>query len=95
MSQRKLVSIGNYSLVGHCLGKGSFASVERSNHVIIKKEVALKVMKKKEITDEYVAKNYRREAEILANLSHPNIVKLIEVLESKDFFCIAMELCSR
>ena len=52
-------------------------------------------MKKKEITDEYVAKNYRREAEILAKLSHPNIVKLIEVLESKDFFCIAMELCSR
>ena len=94
MSNQKLVSIGNYSLSSCTLGKGSFAFVNKSTHSILKKDVALKVMIKNKIKDDYISRNYKREAYLLSQLRHPNIVKLVEVFESKDFFCIAMELCS-
>ena len=94
MSNQKLVSIGNYSLSSCTLGKGSFAFVNKSTHSILKKDVALKVMMKNKIKDDYVSRNYMREAVLLSKLKHPNIVRLVEVLDSKDVFCIAMELCS-
>ena len=94
MSNQKLVSIGNYSLSSCTLGKGSFAFVNKSTHSTLKKDVALKVMIKNKIKDDYISRNYKREAYLLSQLRHPNIVKLVEVFESKDFFCIAMELCS-
>ena len=94
MSNQKLVSIGNYSLSSCTLGKGSFAFVNKSTHSILKKDVALKVMMKNKIKDDYVSRHYKREAYLLSQLRHPNIVKLVEVFESKDLFCIAMELCS-
>ena len=51
-------------------------------------------MIKNKIKDEYVSRNYKREAYLLSQLRHPNIVRLVEVLDYKDVFCIAMELCS-
>ena len=94
MSNQKLVSIGNYALSDCSLGKGSFAFVNKSRHSVLQKDVALKVMMKNKIKDDYVSRHYKREAYLLSQLRHPNIVKLVEVFESKDFFCIAMELCS-
>ena len=94
MSNQKLVSIGNYALSDCSLGKGSFAFVNKSRHSVLEKDVALKVMMKNKIKDDYVSRNYMREAVLLSKLKHPNIVRLVEVLDSKDVFCIAMELCS-
>ena len=75
MSNQKLVSVGNYSL-SHCsLGKGSFAFVNKSTHSILNKDVALKVIIKKTIKDEYVSRNYKREAYLLSQLRHPNIAQ--------------------
>ena len=53
MSEPKLISIGHYSLTEDCLGKGCFAFVNKSRHSIIKRDVALKIMKKNKIKDEY------------------------------------------
>ena len=91
--RRELIAIGNYTLHQRCLGKGTFASVELSQHNVLKKDVALKVIDKNNIKDEYVAKNFQKEAQILAQVWHPNIVKLLEVVQSRDFFCVALELC--
>ena len=91
LGSRKLVSIGHYRLKPKHLGKGSFASVELATHVIFPKDVALKVIVKKEIKDPYMTRNLTREAYILSKLDHPNVVKLIEVLESPEIYCIALE----
>ena len=39
-----LSSIGNYKLTPTTLGKGSFSKVVLANHVILNKQVALKVV---------------------------------------------------
>ena len=72
-------SIGNYKLTTTTLGKGSFSKVALADHVILKKQVALKVVTLSKIKDPYVWKTLRREADIMIKLDHPNIVTLHEV----------------
>ena len=46
MSRRdfgEIRSVGNYSLDGVSLGKGTFSRVERATHVLLKRTVALKI----------------------------------------------------
>ena len=78
-------SIGNYKLTPTTLGKGSFSKVVLANHVILNKQVALKVVTLHKIKDPYVSKNLKREAAIMAKLNHPNIVSLHEVVSVGDF----------
>jgi serine/threonine protein kinase len=40
----KLVSIGNYALLGSILGKGTFGRVELGCHKVLKTKVALKIL---------------------------------------------------
>ena len=91
VNRRRLKSIGNYQLLSTTLGKGSFSKVKLANHVILNKQIALKVITLSEIDDPYVRKNIQREAFIMAKLNHPNVVALHEVCSTKDFFCLAMD----
>ena len=56
-----LSSIGNYKLTPTTLGKGSFSKVVLANHIILNKQVALKVVTLHKIYDPYVSKNLKRE----------------------------------
>ena len=71
-----LSSIGNYKLTPTTLGKGSFSKVVLANHIILNKQVALKVVTLRKIKDPYVSKNLKREPAIMAKLKHPIIVSL-------------------
>ena len=71
--------IGNYGLTTTTLGKGSFSKVVLADHVILKQQVALKVVTISKIKDPYVWKTMKREAAIMTKLNHPNIVTLHEV----------------
>ena len=47
--------------------------------------MAVKIIdKKKAQQDEYVARNIRREAKIMQMIRHPNIVQLLEVVETEN-----------
>ena len=50
--------------------------------------------KKKAKDDSYVAKNMRREARLLQSVCHPNIIKLLEVIETDNSYYLVTELCS-
>lgn len=86
-----LKAIGNYELTGRKLGSGSFAKVYEAKHIVLDKTIALKTLNVTEMKDGYMKKHYKREAAILAQLNHPAIVTLFEVVETKNHFCIALE----
>ena len=65
-------SIGNYKLTPTTLGKGSFSKVVLANHIILNKQVALKVVTLRKIKDPYVSKNLKREPAIMEKLNHPH-----------------------
>ena len=44
--------------------------------------------------DPYVKKHLTREAKILLQLNHPNIVKLYEVFSTSALFCLSLEFLS-
>ena len=55
-------------------------------------QVAVKVINKRMVVKrEYVRKNMRREAVMMQRLAHPNVVQLIEVMETENSFYMVME----
>ncbi|KAL7864997.1 hypothetical protein AOLI_G00164170 [Acnodon oligacanthus] len=86
--------VGSY-LVGKMINKGSFAKVMEGMHISTGEKVAIKVIdKKKARQDSYVLKNMKREPRIHQMIRHPNIVLLLETLETENCYYMAMELCS-
>ena len=58
-------------------------------------QVAVKIIdKKKAQQDSYVNKNFRREAKLLQMVHHPNILQLLEVVETDNSYYLITELCS-
>ncbi len=65
---------GNYRLIRH-LGTGGFGEVYLGRHIHIQREAAIKILLKLE-PDEI--EQFRREAQIIANLTHPRIVTIFD-----------------
>ncbi|XP_062415817.1 hormonally up-regulated neu tumor-associated kinase homolog A [Pungitius pungitius] len=86
--------VGSY-LVGKMINKGSFAKVMEGLHIGTGEKLAIKVIdKKKARQDPYVLKNMKREPRIHQMVRHPNIVVLLETLETENSYYMAMELCA-
>lgn len=66
--------IGPYRLLGP-LGEGAVSQVYLAEHVLMKRQVALKVLKPHAASDEWLAR-FRREVQLAGRLQHPNFVKL-------------------
>lgn len=70
-------SIGRYQILEQ-LGKGGMAVVYEALDTTLDRRVAIKVIQPgKEQLNTFLAR-FRREAKVLANLSHPNIVKVFD-----------------
>lgn len=80
----------------YSIGGGSFGKVYKCKHLITGQERALKVIKLASIKEtggnEPIESNIIREIEILAQLDHPNIMKVFEYFTDKYNVYIAMEL---
>jgi 5'-AMP-activated protein kinase, catalytic alpha subunit len=89
---KRLVQVGNYRLTGRLLGKGHFGKVMEAVHNVLNVRVALKIINTKDIRDRYLRKNLRREARILAKVSHPGVVCLYETMETETNYYLALEI---
>ncbi|KAL0080988.1 kinase-like domain-containing protein, partial [Phycomyces blakesleeanus] len=79
----------------HMLGKGNFGEVWLAVEKSTKKQVAVKVLKKKNFKTEDQIKHAQNEMEIckgfVKSLGHKNIVKVYEVDSDSDYIYIVME----
>ncbi len=67
--------LGNYQLV-RLLGEGGFAEVYLGEHIYLGTKAAIKVMHMSLAGEDM--QSFRNEARIIANLIHPNIVRVLE-----------------
>src|SRR3569833_1432823 len=74
-------------------GQGKYGVVKRGIHKKTEKEVAVKIVKKKELSlkDQELLK---REIEVLKICQHPYIIRLNDVFENQDYIYIVMEYLS-
>jgi eukaryotic-like serine/threonine-protein kinase len=74
------------------LGSGSFGEVMLARHDESGLPVAIKYLRPDLLTDQGFAAMFRAEAELLASLDDPNVVRLYEYVESPSGAAIVMEL---
>src|SRR3954453_13227657 len=60
------------------VGTGGMSSVYRAHDTLLDRKVALKVLHEQYTEDEEYVERFRREARSVAQLSHPNIVTVID-----------------
>nr|KAG5708727.1 hypothetical protein BaRGS_034944 [Batillaria attramentaria] len=87
--QSQSVRVGFYD-IEKTIGKGNFAVVKLAKHRITKTEVAIKIIDKSQLDESNMKKIYR-EVTILKMLSHPHIVKLYQVMETKNMLYLVSE----
>lgn len=78
-------------IIGTTLGQGSFASVKRAVHKQTNQTVAIKTYEKYRLIDAHRKKGVAREVQILSQLDHYNVVKLIKVMEGPRHLHLVME----
>ncbi|KAJ3266869.1 Map microtubule affinity-regulating kinase [Chytriomyces hyalinus] len=88
--EEKHKHVGNYEIL-KTVGEGSFAKVKLAIHRLTKQKVALKIIDKEKLPDEYSLKNIHREAQIMRLLDHPHIIQLYEVMETKKELFLVLE----
>ncbi|XP_028828637.1 serine/threonine-protein kinase MARK1 isoform X3 [Denticeps clupeoides] len=84
--------VGSYRLL-KTIGKGNFAKVKLARHVTTGREVAVKIIDKTQLNPTSLQKLFR-EVRIMKILTHPNIVKLFEVIETEKTLYLIMEYAS-
>ncbi|XP_037915898.1 serine/threonine-protein kinase SIK2-like isoform X2 [Hermetia illucens] len=87
------IRVGFYD-IERTIGKGNFAVVKLARHRITKNEVAIKIIDKSQLDAGNLKKVYR-EVDIMKRLDHPHIIKLYQVMETKNMIYIVSEYASQ
>ena len=84
--------LSNYELKG-ILGKGTFSKVKLAINKITKEKVAIKIIDKQKALNKNSYERIKREISILKNISHPNVIKVIDTKEDSNNYYFIMEYC--
>ncbi|MEX1361569.1 MAG: serine/threonine-protein kinase, partial [Nannocystaceae bacterium] len=82
--------IGRFALLDE-IGCGGMGTVYAAYDEQLDRKVAIKILRDDELPDDTDRLRFRREAQALARLSHPNVVTVHEVGESNGELFLAME----
>ena len=82
--------IGNYRIVRY-LNSGGVADIYEAQDLANSQQVAIKVLKTEYLNNTYIKDRFYTEARILANLDHPNIVKILFASMQQTLPVMAME----
>jgi serine/threonine protein kinase len=84
-------TLGKYRVL-EPLGRGGMARVYRAYHPQLDRYVAIKVLRSDLVEDEEFLIRFRREAQAVAGLRHPNIVQVFDSDTQDDIYYIVLEL---
>jgi serine/threonine protein kinase/beta-lactam-binding protein with PASTA domain len=73
------------------IGGGGMAIVYKAKCHLLKRYVAVKILRPELVEDEEFVSRFKRESQAAASLSHPNIVNIYDVGEEKGIYYIVME----
>jgi serine/threonine protein kinase len=82
---------GRYSIV-RALGEGGLGTVYEAVDVLMAKRVAIKVMRSSLIDRDGARERLLLEASTTARIGHPNVVKILDVLQEQESLAVVMEL---
>ena len=83
--------LGNRYQIIRKIGDGGMAFVYEAKDKLLNRTVAVKVLRPEFVDDEEFLNKFKREAEAVASLSHPNIVNVYDVGEDGKVHYIVME----
>lgn len=84
---RLLDGIEIHELIGH----GGMGAVYRGRQVSLDRDVAIKILPREIQSDRHLEGRFRREAQTLAKLHHPNIVSIFDFGQVGDLYYFVME----
>ena len=83
-------SFGGYQLIEK-IGHGGMGMVYRGRQVSLNRDVAVKLLNKALVDNDEFIKRFRREAQAMATIHHPNIVSVIDFGESDGIWYMVAE----
>ena len=86
--------LGPYEIVS-LLGEGGMGQVYRARDTKLNREVALKILPEAFTLDGDRIARFRREAQVLASLNHPNIAAIYGFEDSGSTHALVLELVDR
>ena len=84
--------LGNRYEIIKKIGNGGMATVYKATDKILKRQVAVKILRDEFTTDEEFIRRFEVEAQSAARLTHPNIVSIYDVGVDGNLHFIVMEL---
>jgi len=91
LATRLQAALGPGYAVERPIGQGGFAAVYLVRDLTLKRPLAVKVLSPDLLLSTTAQERFRREAETIAQLSHPHIVPLHFIGNANDIFYLAME----
>ncbi|MBN1292792.1 MAG: protein kinase [Candidatus Latescibacteria bacterium] len=80
---------GRYDVIRK-LGSGGMARVYLAREIDLDRNVAIKVLPREYLRDREFVARFKREAQIAANLEHPNIVRIYQISQDKELCYFVM-----
>ena len=84
--------LGNRYEIIEKIGNGGMATVYKATDKVLKRHVAVKILRDEFTTDEEFIRRFEVEAQSAARLTHPNIVSIYDVGVDGNLYYIVMEL---
>lgn len=89
--RRRIAALGDFEM-GEKIGRGAMGSVYRARQVSKNRPVAVKILKPRLATDPLFLQRFLREAEVMSQLRHANIVRCYKMGCQYGRYYLAMEL---
>jgi serine/threonine-protein kinase len=83
-------TIGGYRLIER-VGRGGMGTVYKAEQISLNREVALKVLSAKLLSDPVFVERFVQEAKAAGGLNHPNIVQVFDVGSDRGVYYFSME----